>query len=164
MTDIGEYFVGAYLEHIKNCDVVIYNVKDHSKTGLIAQNEVDVLGLSLSTKRAYLCEVKTHITGFNPTGRTNRVQLISNQFLAMQNYSTTKLGGFESEFMFWAPKVTHKSLLVEISKNYNTSNIVINTQYKSAVEELIKFAAKHTSNFENPFLRTLQIAKHSKAI
>ena len=161
MTDIGEYFVGAYLEHIKNCDVVIYNVKDHSKTGLIAQNEIDVLGISLSTKAAYLCEVKTHITGFNPTARTNRVQLISKQFVAMNNYASTKLVGFECELMFWAPKVTNKSLLVEISKNYNTSNIVINAQYKSALEDLIKFAAKHTSNFENPFLRTLQIAKHS---
>jgi phage gp37-like protein len=164
MTDIGEYFVGAYLEHIKNCDVVIYNVKDHSKTGVIAQYEVDVIGLSLSTKRAYMCEVKTHITGFNATSRTNRVQLISNQFLAMQNYATKKLVGFEYVFMFWAPKVTDKSLLDEISKNYNTCNIVINAKYKSALEDLIKFAAKHTSKFENPFLRTLQIAKHSKAI
>ena len=164
MTDIGEYFVGAYLEHIKNCDVVIYNVKDHSKSGLIAQNEADVLGLSLSTKRAYLCEVKTHITGFNHTGRTDRVKLISNQFLAMENYAKTKLGGFVPEFMFWAPKVTHKSLLVEISNNYTKDNIVINAQYQSALKDLIKFAAENTSNFENPFLRTLQIAKHSKAI
>jgi len=164
MADIGEYFVGAYLEHIKNCDVVIYNAKDHSKTGLIAQNEVDVLGLSLSTKKAYLCEVKTHIKGFNPTKRTNRVLLINKQFLAMQNYATTKLSGFKSEIMFWAPKVTHESLLDEINKNYNAINIVINDQYKDAVRDLIEFSEKHASNFENPFLRTLQIAKHSKAI
>jgi hypothetical protein len=161
MADIGEYFVGAYLEHIKNCDLVVYNVKDHSSTGLIAQNEIDVLGISFSTKTAYLCEVKTHITGFNPTGRTNRVQLINNQYNAMNNYASTKLKGFKCEIMFWAPKVTHASLLAEIAKHYKTPNIIINKQYKSALDELTKFASKSTSNFENPFLRTLQIVEHT---
>jgi hypothetical protein len=163
MTDIGEYFVGAYLEHIMNCDVVIYNVKDHSKTGLIAQKEVDVIGLSLSNNIAYLCEVKTHITGFNPTARTTRVKLINDQILAMKSYANTKLKEFVPEFMFWAPKVTNKSLLAEISKNYKTNNIVINDQYTNAIKKLIDFSAKNTSNFENPFLRALQIAKHAEA-
>lgn len=82
----------------------------------------------------------------------------------MQNYAKTKLGGFKSEYMFWAPKVTHQSLLVEISKNYNENNIIDSNKYTIALQDLIKFSAKHTSNFENPFFRTLQIANHSKAI
>ena len=47
MTDIGEYFVGAYLNYFLGCDLVVYNVKDYSLTGKTAQNEIDVIGSAL---------------------------------------------------------------------------------------------------------------------
>ena len=65
--EIREYAVGAYLKHVLKCDVVDYKVKDQSG-GLKSLPEIDVIGFKFNTQKdkkpmAYLCEVKTHITG-----------------------------------------------------------------------------------------------------
>ena len=59
---MGEYIVGAYLKLIKKCDFVDYNVR-RPNGGLAGLNEIDLIGLDFKKKRAYLCEVTTHLDG-----------------------------------------------------------------------------------------------------
>ena len=112
MTDIGEYFVGAYLQYFLGCEIVVYNVKDYSLTGKTAQNEIDVIGISFENNTTYLCEVKTHIKGFKAAGKTDREKLIESQFKAMQKYAIKNLPKtFQVEYMFWGPNKVQKKLL-----------------------------------------------------
>lgn len=62
LTDIGEYFVGAYLQLCEECDVVDYNVRPPGG-GLAGLGELDVLGFNFKTDSVFLCEVTTHIRG-----------------------------------------------------------------------------------------------------
>jgi hypothetical protein len=165
MTDIGEYFVGAYLQYIYGCEIVVYNVKDYSLTGNIAQNEIDVIGICFKTEKTYLCEVKTHIQGFKATGKTDRVKLVHSQFNAMQKYAHRNLpANHETEYMFWAPNKVQNKLKKEIDKLYSAHNIIVDDIYKTCLEDLIQYAGNNSTEFDNPFIRTLQIAKWSKAI
>ena len=61
-TEMGEYFVGACLEHLDEyrCDYVLYNVRP-SGGGLKGLREIDVVGIKLVTKTVYLSEVTTHL-------------------------------------------------------------------------------------------------------
>ncbi len=162
MTDIGEYFVGAYLEQFLSCEIVVYNITDNNFN---TQNEIDVIGISMKNNTAYLCEVKTHIKGFNTTSRTNRVNLINGQFAAMDLYAKRNLSNIaKCEIMFWALKVTNKQLLQALNNNYAPANIIINTDYTKAMKILANHAATSTNEFKNPFLRALQIGKFAQAI
>ena len=62
LTDVGEYFVGAYLQLGEGCDFVDYNVRPPGG-GLKGLEELDVVGLNFKTRTAFLCEVTTHIRG-----------------------------------------------------------------------------------------------------
>jgi hypothetical protein len=164
MTDIGECFVGAYLQHFYECDIISYNVKDNISRTKTSQNEIDVIGISLKDKKVYLCEVKTHIGGYGPTGNNDRIKSTRKQFNFMQDFANKKFNDYEVNIMFWCSKVSNVKLLTEIKNLYQSENIIIDKKYTDRIIELIVFAKNNTSNFENPFLRTLQIAKHSKAI
>lgn len=164
MTDIGEYFVGAYLQHFYDCDIINYNVKENISKTKTSQNEIDVIGIALKEKKVYLCEVKTHISGYGPTGKDDRVDSTIKQFEFMEDFANKKFKGFDIIIMFWCPKISGKNLKKEIDNLYENENIIVNEKYRERIIELIDFTKKNTSNFENPFLRTLQIAKHSKAI
>jgi hypothetical protein len=165
MTDIGEYFVGAYLQHILGCEIVVYNVKNYSITGNASQNEIDVIGVCFKNTTTYLCEVKTHIKGFQSTGKTDRVKLIHSQFNAMQQYAIGNLpANYKREYMFWAPNRVQKKLMNALNQNYKPENIIVEKIYQKYLQELIEYAGNSTTEFDNPFIRTLQIAKWSKAI
>lgn len=164
MTDIGEYFVGAYLQHFYECDIISYNVKENISRTKTSQNEIDVIGIALNEKKVFLCEVKTHIGGYGPTGKDDRIKSTKKQFNFMQDFAIKKFKDFDIIIMFWCPKVNDNKLQIEIKNLYQNENIIINKKYTDRMIELIDFTKKNTSNFENPFLRTLQIAKHSKAI
>jgi hypothetical protein len=64
--DIGESLVGAYMRHVEQCSIVIYNSFFADQQG-----EVDVVavkpGKPDEPSTVYLCEVTTHIDGMNPT-------------------------------------------------------------------------------------------------
>lgn len=165
MTDIGEYFVGAYLQHFLCCEIVVYNVKDYSITGNSSQNEIDVIGVCFKNEITYLCEVKTHIKGFQATGKTDREKLIQSQFKAMQQYAKRNLPvNHTPEFMFWAPNRVQTKLMDALNHCYSPNNIIVDKVYRKYLQALIEYAGNSTTEFDNPFIRTLQIAKWSKAI
>lgn len=160
MADIGEYFVGAYLQYIYDCEIVVYNVKDYSSSGNTAQNEIDVIGICFKKKKTYLCEVKTHIQGFKATGKTDRIKLIHSQYNAMRQYAIKNFPkNISIEYMFWAPNKVQNKLKTEIDKLYLPKNIIVDSEYKNRLKDLIKYAGTYSTEFDNPFIRTLQIAK-----
>ena len=57
MENLGERLVGDYLRYIKECDFVDFNVYTTA-----SQGEIDVVGVALAAKHAYICEVCTHVT------------------------------------------------------------------------------------------------------
>lgn len=165
MTDIGEYFVGAYLNYFLGCDVVVYNVKDYSLTGKTAQNEIDVIGVSFENNTAYFCEVKTHIKGFKASGKTDREKLIESQFKAMQRYAVKNFPKtFKIEYMFWGPGKVQKKLKKAIGNCYSANNIIVDADYTRSLKQLIEYARENSTEFDNPFIRTLQIAAWCRAI
>jgi len=55
--NLGERLVGDYLRHIKGCDFVDFKV--YTKE---VQGEIDVIGVNLAKREAFICEVVTHLT------------------------------------------------------------------------------------------------------
>lgn len=101
-TNIGEYIVGAYLKIIKYCDFVDYNVR-HPGGGLKGLNELDVVGLDFKNKKAYLCEVTTHITGLLYKDNKTTVKRIKNKHKIQKEYAEAHLSSFPVRYyMFWS--------------------------------------------------------------
>ena len=61
-TEMGEYLVGAYLKLVLKCGVVDYNARPPGGS-LEGLGEFDVIGFGFASRRAYLCEVTTHLGG-----------------------------------------------------------------------------------------------------
>lgn len=156
--EAGEYIVGAYLQHIKCCDVVQYNVRPPGG-GLPGLSELDVIGLNLRDKQAYLCEVTTHISGLLYGTYDKTIQKVMDKHKAQKTYAAERLDGFVPKFMFWSP-VVPKGPLTEQLRQIEGLHVVINEDFTAAVEKLREIASKTTHATGNPFIRTLQILEH----
>ena len=100
LTDIGEYIVGAYLQLKLDCDVVAYNVRPPGG-GLKGLEEIDVVGLNLKKRIAYLCEVTTHIRGVLYKNNQTTVDRITRKHKRQKWYSRQRfLKRFRCEYMF----------------------------------------------------------------
>jgi hypothetical protein len=88
LTDIGEYFVGAYLQLLEWCDFVDYNVRSRGG-GLKGLGELDVVGLNFESKTAYVCEVTTHILGLIYKTRQETVARIKKKHEVQKEYAAT---------------------------------------------------------------------------
>jgi hypothetical protein len=159
-TDMGEYIVGAYLKIFKECNFVDYNVRlpGGGRKGL---NELDVVGLDVKKKIAYLCEVATHIKGLSYGKNTkNTVKKIKTKYERHKEYADKYLSNFPNPcFMFWSPVVPKGNITTELEK-VNGLELVINEKYAQCIDELREKAKKLTNDVGNPFFRTLQILEH----
>ena len=158
MTDIGEYVVGAYLQLKLGCDVVDYNVRPPGG-GLKGLEELDVIGLRLSTHQAFLCEVTTHIRGLLYVDNQTTVERIAKKFERQKLYGAQYLEQFECEYMFWSP-VVPVGYITKGLEELEDLQLVINGEYKRRVEELRQLAATTTHDTRNPVFRVLQIIEH----
>lgn len=157
-TESGEYIVGAYLQFFHDCDIVLYN--ERQKGGKLAGlSELDVVGLNLVKKQAFLCEVTTHILGMWITDLPTTIKKVSAKFNAQQEYAKTRLSGFDVCYMLWSPVVTNKKL-IDFLKGIDDRVIIINGEFKKRVQQLREKAASQTHDMGNPFMRTLQILEH----
>jgi hypothetical protein len=159
-TEIGEFIVGAYLKLVKGCDIVDYNIRPKVK-GLAGLAEIDVLGLEFHKKRAYLCEVTTHLEGtMYGKGYGDTIKRIVGKHKRQKEFAERHLSTFEEIiYMFWSPRIPKGKLLAELRK-IETLELVINNDYRMAVEELRELAKKSTRDEGNPFFRSLQIIEH----
>lgn len=154
--DIGEYIVGAYLKIIEECDFVDYNVRIQGG-GHRGLNEIDVLGVNFKKKKAFVCEVTTHIRGVLYGSYEETYNKIKTKYKHQKEYANRYLTNFKTkEFMFWSPRVPVGKLSKRLEK-IEDLQLIINGDYTKRIEELKKAAKKNTAQTGNIFFRTLQI-------
>lgn len=154
LTDVGEYFVGAYLRLIEKCDVVDYNVRQPGG-GLDGLGELDVVGLKLQEKRAFICEVTTHIGGLHAKAPPR----LKEKHLRQKAYAKRYLKGFDCEYMFWSPYVPIGARLDAIAR-IKGLKLVVNKDYTAAINELRHRAKTESHDARNPVFRVMQILEH----
>jgi len=157
-TEAGEYVVGAYLQHIEKCDFVLYNERcpGGKQAGL---REMDVVGIKVKQKEAYLCEATTHIRGLLIRTNANTIQKIKEKFEEQKKYASKRLEGFKVRYMFWSPVVPIVYLTTHLQE-IEGLELVIDGEYKRRVEQLRELARRETCDLCNPFLRAMQIIEH----
>jgi hypothetical protein len=158
-TDIGEYIVGAYLKSFYNCDYVDYNVRIPGG-GIKGLSELDVIGIDLKNKTAFLCEVTTHIRGLLYGNNEKTVEKIIQKHCVQKEYAHLLLSDFKIiKYMLWSPYVPEGYITKHLGE-IESLELVINKDYTRCINEMRSLAAKNTNDLGNPFLRTLQILEH----
>jgi hypothetical protein len=168
--EVGEELVGAWLRKIAECDFVQYNVAWRGKQG-----EIDVIGLNLAKKTAYVCEVATHLaTGLQYTknGKPDNVPKLTHKFKGDIDYAREFLSEFDHSFQLWSPIVKHPITDTAANNQFADLNairqhiwgcrqaevkMVVNEDYLARVEELRIRAALESPASEYPVFRLLQI-------
>ena len=168
MQNIGEEICGEYLNHVKLCDFVTYNV-----TTPDTQGEIDVIGIALNKKAIYVCEVAVHTQGLQYV--TNKRPDDYNRFMAKFDkdiqYARKYFPDYEICPMLWSPVVKVSSakakyntlmelerLVSDIKDRFGLELVlVINHKFKQALEELKKCAANEKAELKSNVMRMLQI-------
>jgi|SRR5579862_349569 len=160
-TEMGEYLVGAYLKFELACGVVDYNARPPGG-GLQGLGELDVIGFDFANRRAYLCEVTTHLDGLLiGKGAGATIDKIAAKHRRQRVYAEQRLNDFSPRYMFWSPVV--RSGIVELLKKIDGLELFINGTYKEAIDRLRARAKRTTSDPNNPAFRVLQILEHMRA-
>lgn len=155
---MGDYLVGAYLQLIKGCDFINYNVR-YPEKGIKGLAEFDVVGINFEKKTVYLCEVITHIRGTLYKNYETTFQKIKEKYNRQKEYAKIYLSMFfNKKFMLWAP-IVPKGLMKQL-ETLEGLELIVNEKFTDRVNELIKEAKRETKDFGNPFFRVLQILTH----
>ena len=160
MPEMGEYVVGAYLKVIEKCDFVDYGVRSPDG-GIKGLGELDVVGLRLADQTAFICEVTTHLGGLEyGSGYADTIAKIQQKFQRQKAYATEQLASFKKhQFMLWSPSVP-EGFLTKGLEAIQGLDLVLNTAYTSAIDELRAEARRTIRDAGNPFFRSLQILEH----
>lgn len=176
--NIGEEICGEWLRHVEGCEFIQYNLKTPH-----IQGEIDVIGINLTNRTVYACEVAIHlITGLQYVKNKrpdNRSRLIA-KFKKDIDYIKKAFPEYKQVFMFWSPIVKNQRfgsmynqiedvqhLVATIKQDYKvTIKPVINERFKEALDELRKKAAIATKELDSSVTRFMQVeyrlAKHLK--
>ena len=157
MPEVGEEIVGTWLRYCKRCDFVDYNVSVRD-----GQGEIDVVGINLPEKRAYVCEVATHTSGL---GYKDVEATLVDKFERAITYATRYLSGFVPTYMFWSPLVRSGAQVIAVNeacevvaeKRHVTISLITNADYYLKLSELRTIAAKTTASSPHTVFRLLQI-------
>jgi len=169
MINVGEQFVASYLQAIRGCDFTQTNVRT-----LETQGEIDVLGVDLKARRAYVCEVAVHLTTgllyVGKDGKSNNVSKLTDKFARDIAYAEKYLADYERRYMLWSPvvkagpaKSTNQLAELEqvatlIRQRHGVEvEFMVNARFLAALEELRAFAAKQTAELRCPLMRMLQL-------
>jgi hypothetical protein len=153
--EIGESLVGAYLEHIRECQVVVYNTHLSDEQG-----ELDVIGiktLSTGKQEIWLVEAATHILGLDYGGQAKSVKKIQAKRDRALKFAQQLFKGATLHFEIWSPIVS--SGIVD-KLNKLSIVLVANAEYTDRVNELALHASKSTKTTGNDTYRTLQLLTH----
>jgi hypothetical protein len=158
---MGEFIAGAYLQLVKKCDFIDYNIRPPGG-GLTGLGELDVIGLNFKTDTAYLCEVTTHIRGLLYKNNEETINRIKKKHKRQRAYADNYLKNFKTHiFMFWSP-VVPAGYLTESLQKMESLESVINGEYKKRIQQLRLLAKTTTHDAGNPFFRMLQILEHMR--
>ena len=170
MPNLGEEICGEYLQHIKTCEFLAYNVINPD-----AQGEIDVIGITLKEKTVYVCEVAVHTSGLQYV--TEKRPDDYNRFKAKLDkdiqYAKKYFKRYTIIPMIWSPivkisgiKAKYNTLKeLERVKTYikNTYNLdlhlVINASFKDAIEKLKEHTDTKTAEFKSNVMRMFQIER-----
>ena len=167
--NVGEEICGEWLRWVKGCDFVQYNLKTQT-----VQGEIDVIGIDLTNKIVYACEVAIHlVTGLQYTknAQPNNVDLLVTKFRKDIEYIRSSFPDYEHQLMFWSPIVKNQKpgskhnqqrdvelIVRSIHEEYGVEiKSMINNQFQSALDDLRAVAAGETKALEGNVLRYLQI-------
>lgn len=174
MENPGERVVGDYLRHIKGCDFVDFNVYTTK-----VQGEIDVIGVNLSTKEAFICEVVTHLTTgiqYVKNARPDTSDRLIKKFIKDIDYGQSAFRGYKARYMLWSPVVRrsagkpeydqfgHLKRMTDRIREKTQVNVelVINAEYLAALDELRAFARKESKELKSPLMRFLQIEEWTR--
>jgi hypothetical protein len=170
MENAGEHLVGQYLQLVKECDFVQYNLQTK-----FVQGEIDVVGINSAGKIAYICEVAIHLeTGLQYTknNQPDNVDRFIKKFEKNVTYAEKNFEGYKKIYMLWTPFVRiPKSESVKHNQQKDIEKIVLalkkskrieieaiyNEKFYSCILELRKIASKTTQEMTSPIMRFLQI-------
>jgi hypothetical protein len=160
-TEMGEFLVGAWLKEIKKCDFIQYNAR-LPEGHLPGLSEVDVIGLDLKNKVAYLCEVTTHLRGVLYGTYQKTMKKIRDKFERDMEYSEKMLKDFPTRhYMLWSPIVPKGKLTPQLANLERQGvELVVNEKYAERIKELAEIAHKKANDTGNPAFRLLQILEH----
>lgn len=157
MPEVGEEVVGTWLRYCAKCDFVDYNVSVRD-----GQGEIDVVGINLPERRAYVCEVATHTSGL---GYKDVEGTLVGKFERAITYTTKYLTGFAPTYMFWSPLVrtgaqtraVDEASKVLVEKYRVELSLITNADYFLKLSELRAVAAEATASSPHTVFRLLQI-------
>jgi len=162
-TEMGEFLVGAYLKIVLGCNVVDYNARPPGG-GLAGLGELDVIGFDFENRKAYFCEVTTHLDGLLiGKGTEATITKLAAKHKRQQEYAARHmhLPDFTVRFMFWSPVVRPGLVKALESAGFE---LFINQKYSEAIAELRMKASVATADANNPAYRVLQILEHMRPI
>jgi len=172
--NLGERLVGDYLRHIKGCDFVDFNV--YTKE---VQGEIDVIGVNLAKREAFIGEVVTHLTTgiqYVRNARPDTSDRLIKKFTKDIQYGNTAFSGYAVTYMLWSPVVRRsrgkpqydqfghlRRVESTIRKNTGIAIVmVINADYIAAIADLRTFARRESKELKSPVMRFLQIEEWSQ--
>ena len=170
MQNIGEEIVGAYLQHIKGCEFIQFNLPL-----LMRQGEIDVLGIDIKEKTLYVCEVAVHVQGLQyvKDRSPDNINRFTAKFRKNAEYAQSRFGNYNARYMLWSPivRISGKSAkhnqmrdVLQIQKNLRKEGIsvelIVNHQFHNCLLELRNIARKETRECKSPVLRLMQIEEY----
>ena len=162
MPDIGEEIVGTWLRYIRKCTFVDYNVQIPEGSG-----EIDVIGLNLKERHAYICEVATHTQGL---GYKDNAKVIPGKFDRAMEYASGTFEGIALTFMFWSPVVRRGKQMEAIrevrdefkKKHGGMLDLVTNKRYLERIHDLRQYAGTLTRDAGHPVLMLYQVEERAR--
>lgn len=160
MENLGERLVGDYLRDIETCDFVEFNV--YPKDTI--QVELDVVGIRIAEKHAYICEVATMLeTGLQyPPDTSGR---LFTKFTKAIDYGNHIFPEWKVDYMLWSPvvKEPNQKEALELAQQRIEAErgikiiLMINEKYLKVIDDLRQRARDSRAELKSPLMRFLQI-------
>ena len=172
MLNVGEQLVSSYLRYILNCDFIQTNLYT-----IESQGEIDVVGLNLTKRQVYICEVAIHLTTglqYVKNKRPNNVQKLTDKFSRDIEYAHKYLNQYMHHFMLWSPIVKDtkgnpennqmlhlEEIKANIKERYEIDiECIVNEKFQECLVELRNYAETQTQELQCPLMRLMQIEEH----
>jgi len=174
MQNIGEEIVGTYLQYIRGCEFVQYNLYTPD-----VQGEIDVIGINIRERTICICEVAIHlITGLQyvKDKRPDNVKRFLMKFNKDIAYARKYFQDFKQIFMLWSPIVKNQgdgakynqlndvlAIQQQLGQTHDVQlELIVNHRFEECLSELRAYARKETKELKSPVLRLMQIDEKLK--
>ncbi len=155
-TDLGESLVGAYMRHVEQCTIVLYNSFFADQQG-----EVDVVAVKPGEPRVvYLCEVTTHIGGM----ARNTVERVPAKLERLCEFAELTFPDEEHHFQWWSPYEREGAATEAFDRlrgdweaKGRSLEFINNDEYTRRVSQLVEHARNNSSTTNEPAYRMLQM-------